>query len=59
MPDLEEVARDLRAALQELALAAGVEEGRDERPPLGFEMPKGRPRAPARRARPSAGRPAG
>ena len=62
MPDIEDVAGDLRAALEELASAAGVAAAPGDRPPLGFEMPKGRPRAaraPARRARPSAGRPAG
>jgi WS/DGAT/MGAT family acyltransferase len=62
MPDLEDVGRDLGAAVEELASAAGITGTSRDRPPLGFEMPKGRPRAtrPAgRRTRPSAGRPAG
>jgi WS/DGAT/MGAT family acyltransferase len=50
LPDLEALGTDLHAAIEELGLAAGVEppgEG-DDRPPLGFEMPRtraGRPRA--------------
>jgi hypothetical protein len=48
MPDLEQLGGDLGAAIDELALAAGVPvpgEGPDDgngRPPLGFEMPRGR-----------------
>ncbi len=46
MPDLEDVAHDLGQAIDELALAAGLEaHGHDPhaRPPLGFEMPRARP----------------
>ena len=59
MPDLEQVGDDLGAAVDELALAAGVladarAPGRGEgakaeakegnaRPALGFDMPRGRP----------------
>ena len=46
MPDLEQLAGDLAGAIDELALAAGVDAApRDDgngRPPLGFEMPRSR-----------------
>jgi diacylglycerol O-acyltransferase len=52
MPDLAMLESDLAAAVDELALAAGVEgageRAPDERPPLGFPMPRaraGRPRS--------------
>jgi diacylglycerol O-acyltransferase len=52
MPDLALLEADLAAAVDELALAAGVEgaseRAPDERPPLGFPMPRaraGRPRS--------------
>jgi WS/DGAT/MGAT family acyltransferase len=57
MPDLEALGIDLHAAIEELGLAAGVEppsgDG-DDRPPLGFDMP--RTRAGGRAARPRAAR---
>ena len=46
LPDLEDVALDLGQAIDELAIAAGLEaHGHDPhaRPPLGFEMPRSRP----------------
>jgi WS/DGAT/MGAT family acyltransferase len=48
MPDLEDLGTDLHAGIEELGLAAGVEppaEGED-RPPLGFEMPRTRATPP-------------
>jgi WS/DGAT/MGAT family acyltransferase len=60
MPDLDETSQDLAAAIEELALAAGVETtaaqraAAADRPPLGFEMPRtrggGRTRASAGRS---------
>jgi hypothetical protein len=55
LPDIEELAADLRAAIGELALAAGVEAGGSderERPRLGFEMPRGRGGARTRSSAP-------
>jgi WS/DGAT/MGAT family acyltransferase len=48
MPDLQDLAADLHAAIEELGLAAGVEpaEPAEERPPLGFEMPRSRATPP-------------
>ena len=57
MPDVEALGTDLHAAIEELGLAAGVAPppGADEdRPPLGFEMP--RTRVGGRAARPRAAR---
>jgi WS/DGAT/MGAT family acyltransferase len=60
MPDLALLESDLAAAVDELALEAGVEgpgaEAGEERPPLGFPMPRGRRSRP--RARTPASRPA-
>ncbi len=62
MPDLEATGQDVAAAIEELALAAGLEAPSRRgatagiSPPLGFRMPKSRaPRSPAR-ARASARR---
>jgi diacylglycerol O-acyltransferase len=55
LPDIEELAANLRAAIGELALAAGVEAGGSEereRPRLGFDMPRGRGGARTRSSAP-------
>jgi diacylglycerol O-acyltransferase / wax synthase len=60
MPDLDETAQGLAAAIEEMALAAGVETtaaqraAAADRPPLGFEMPRTRG---GRRTRESSHRP--
>ncbi|MFL5821765.1 MAG: WS/DGAT/MGAT family O-acyltransferase [Solirubrobacteraceae bacterium] len=60
MPELEDSARDLAASIEELASAAGVEapapRAAGERPPLGFQMPKGRARPAQARGRSAGGR---
>jgi diacylglycerol O-acyltransferase / wax synthase len=64
MPDLEHLAADLAGTIDELALAAGVEGGEsaalkpgEERPPMGFAMPRSRGgRTRARRATPGSAR---
>jgi diacylglycerol O-acyltransferase / wax synthase len=60
LPDIEELATDLDAAIDALALAAGLSEGKpknaDGRPALGIEMPKGRGGGRTRATKPRATR---
>jgi diacylglycerol O-acyltransferase / wax synthase len=60
MPDLEQLSSHLEAAIDELALAAGVGPAKrgdgDGRPALGIEMPKGRGGGRTRATKPRATR---
>jgi diacylglycerol O-acyltransferase / wax synthase len=60
LPDIEQLAGDLDAAIDDLALAAGVGGARkretDGRPALGIEMPKGRGGGRTRATKPRAAR---